>query len=74
MTQQDLAHQRHANHRPAVIWHVEEVGGNIPATCRYFRLQLAHLLHLAPPLRGRRPERVGGSLQRPAPYAHCHPG
>ena len=36
MTRQDLARQRQANHRLAIIRHVEEVSGNVAATCRYY--------------------------------------
>lgn len=50
MTRQDLARQRQANHRLAIIRHVEEISHNVSATCRYFRLQPAHVLHLATPL------------------------
>ncbi|WP_158253226.1 helix-turn-helix domain-containing protein [Cryobacterium sp. N19] len=28
--------ERRANHKLAVLWHVEEVSGNIAATCRYY--------------------------------------
>ena len=36
MTRQDLARQRQAHHRLAIIRHVEEVSGNVSATCRYY--------------------------------------
>ncbi|MEX5258384.1 IS481 family transposase [Kocuria arenosa] len=36
MTRDDLARQRQANHRLAIIRHVEEVSGNVAATCRYY--------------------------------------
>jgi hypothetical protein len=34
MSEREL--ERRAQHRPAVLRHVEEVSGNVAATCRYY--------------------------------------
>jgi hypothetical protein len=46
----DREQQRKVKHRLAVIRHAEEVTGNVAATCRYYGIQPAVLLQVAPPL------------------------
>jgi transposase InsO family protein len=70
MTDREL--ERRANRRLAVLRHVEEVSGNVAATCRYYGISRV-LLRLVAPLRSQWPRGAEGPLQPAAPLASADP-
>jgi transposase-like protein len=64
MTDREL--ERRANRRLAVLRHVEEVSGNVAATCRYYGISRQCYY-------GWRPRRLEGPLQPAAPLTAGHP-
>ena len=72
MTEREL--ERRAQRRLAVLRHVEEVSGNVAATCRYYGISRQCYLRLVAPLRSRRTRRVEGPLEPATPLAADDPG
>ena len=72
MTEREL--ERRAQRRLAVLRHVEEVSGNVAATCRYYGISRQCYVRLVAPLRSRRTRRVEGPLEPATPLAADDPG